>query len=101
MIRYQINGKTVLLTNEQFLNLKDQDIQDLIAKDAGHFINDPFYDLQVNSGVNNKNYDESEDYWTVQENLASKIYYVPDLSEIDNLPEDEIDNIKKNFESDI
>ena len=49
VIRYQIGatGKTVLLTFEQWINLDDLVIQDLIASNSGYEINDPFMDLSI------------------------------------------------------
>ena len=43
MIPYQRgNGKTVMLTFEQWLNLTDEKIQDLIADNEGYEIDNPF-----------------------------------------------------------
>lgn len=42
MIPIQINGKTVFKTFDEWINMTDQDYQDLVAKDDGLEIDNPF-----------------------------------------------------------
>lgn len=46
-IYYELNGKTIILSVEEYLNLNDESIQNLIAEDRGLDINDPFTNLRV------------------------------------------------------
>lgn len=77
MIKYNLgNGKTVLLTMEQFLNLDDMKMQEMIANNAGVEIDYPFGDFSYKG--------QSKD---------------DDINiEIEQLPIDEIEKIKKEFE---
>jgi len=71
-----------MLTIDQILNLDDLAIQDLIAKNSGWEINDPFADL---------NYKEFE----------PKQYDIPEVDEyIEPLDEDSINDIKKEIDED-
>lgn len=56
---YQLpNGKTINLSIEEFLNLTDQDIQDLVALNFGDYISSPWAD----SAIKNPNkHNKSED----------------------------------------
>lgn len=61
-IYYELNGKTIILSLEEYLNLDDESIQNLIAEDRGLDINDPFTNLRV------KDYDKlKSDNLSVQE----------------------------------
>lgn len=44
-VYYELNGKTVILTMEQYLDMNDDKEQELIAADKGYDINDPFCNL--------------------------------------------------------
>jgi len=57
---YQLsNGKVIYLTIEQYLELTDLDIQQLIAMDAGDFAPNPFHDSAINNKTIEKEYDFS------------------------------------------
>lgn len=56
MIKYELNGKTVLLTTEQWLELDELKLQALTAADRGVHISDPFQDFNFRS----QNTDESD-----------------------------------------
>lgn len=43
-VPYELNGKTIMLSVDDILDLDDQAIQELIARDLGVEINDPFAD---------------------------------------------------------
>ena len=44
-MKYQLaNGKTINISFEKWLDLTDNDIQELLAKDSGRFVEDPFSD---------------------------------------------------------
>lgn len=75
-IRYQLpNGKTILISYDEFEKLDSNKIQDLIANNSGVYIDDPF----VKDVDKNKNYQEFE------------------LFDIDfnELPPEEVEKIKK------
>ncbi len=76
MIKYQIGqtGKTVLITFEQWLNLTDEDIQEMVAANSGMSVDDPFSDFF----------------------MKEVTYESPDLS-IEDIPDD----IKKEIEDDL
>lgn len=77
-VRYNLpTGKVVLLTDDEFWNLDDEKIQELIAFDRGIFIDDPFMDIKV------------KDF--------KPLLDIPDL-ELDELPEDIKKEIDKEFE---
>lgn len=79
-VPYEINGKTVMLTIEQVLDLDDEGIQELIAKNQGMEINDPFQDIKF-------------------KDFSSKHYSVPDIEGvIDPLDEEIIEEIKKEID---
>lgn len=71
------NGKTVMMSLEDYLNLDEQGIQKLIASDAGMVIEDPFVDFDV-------------------QDSKRRTYTIPDIDEyIEPLPDDEVEKIKK------
>ena len=78
-IRWEVNGKTVLLTQAQFNRILDGDdefLELLVANDDGVFIEDPFENIKVK---------EFKD-----------ITY-PEDPIIEDLPDQEIDKIKEQF----
>lgn len=82
MVRYQLpTGKTVLLTVDQFLDLDDYKVQELIASNAGIEIEDPFI------GFDGKEPEPGSP--------------IPDVeSYVEPLPEEEIIKIKKEINGD-
>lgn len=72
------NGKTVNLTFEQWNDLTDEKIQDLIAGGSGREINDPFIKIS---------------------DREFKKFEIPEL-EIEDIPETEIKNIEDEFNID-
>jgi hypothetical protein len=55
---YQLpNGKVIYLTIEQYLDLTDEDVQYLMAHDAGEHINNAFSDSAVIQNEKEKYYD--------------------------------------------
>ena len=81
-VPYQLpNGKTVMLTIDQILDLDDIALQDLMAKNLGVEINDPFAEIS---------YKEFE----------PKEYPIPDVEEIEPLDDESIDDIKKQIDED-
>lgn len=80
-MKYQLKtGRTVSITLEQFLSMTDADIENMVASDLGHYIEDPFMDLG------------GSDYNPEPE---AKI---PDLPDTEPIPEEEIEEIKKQLE---
>ena len=58
MPHYQLpNGKTIYLTIDQFLDLTDEDIQDLVATNCGEQYLNPFKDSAVLDQEEEKSYD--------------------------------------------
>ena len=84
MIRYQLpTGKTVLLTTEQWMDLSDEKIQELIASDAGIQIDDPFIGFD--------GHEPKEE--TIE---------IPEIDDyIEQLPREEISKIKQEFRNGI
>lgn len=85
MMRYELgNGKTVFLTFEEWLELDDDKIQELISKNAGVDIDDPFTNFSP------------------KEYRASKKLDVSHLDGIDELTPEQLksieDEIKEEFE---
>lgn len=56
-IYYELNGKTHIISLEDYLNLSDEKIQDMIASGQGYDINDPFTNLKVRDYNNFKDSD--------------------------------------------
>lgn len=55
---YQLNnGKVIYLSIEQFLELTDEDVQYLMALDAGEYATNPFTDSAVLENTKEKYYD--------------------------------------------
>ena len=55
---YQLNnGKVIYLSIEQFLELTDEDVQYLMALDAGEYATNPFIDSAVLENTKEKYYD--------------------------------------------
>jgi|LakMenEpi03Aug12_release.lakeMendotaPanAssembly.Ray.scaffolds.fasta_scaffold3531999_1 hypothetical protein len=81
---YQLpNGKVIILTLEEYLNLDDLDIQYLMSINAGNYATSPFYGSVIKKKQRpdpESNTDKTLDY---QEDD-------PDKSHGDNLGEDEI-----------
>ena len=72
---YQLNGKTIYLTIEEYLSLTDADIQYLISLNCGEVLLDPFYGSAVEKNTKEKFYDFD---------------YLPnDDDEINNIPSDD------------
>ena len=72
---YQLpNGKVIYLTIEQYLELTDQDIQDMMSLDSGDHIIDPFADSAVIENTKEKYYDFD---------------YLPDDESFDNIISDD------------
>jgi len=60
---YQLpTGKTRPLTIEQYLAMKDEDFEALIAADAGYHVENPFYDSALE--------DETLDEFSLPEDIA-------------------------------
>lgn len=80
-VPYQLpNGKTVMLSIDQILDMDDLSIQDLMAKNIGWDIDDPFTNLSY------KEFD-------------SKGYTTPEIDEyVEPLDEDSINEIKKQID---
>jgi hypothetical protein len=74
---YQLpNGKVIYLTIEQYLDLTDDDIQYLMAQDAGDHVNNAFSDSAVIQNTKEKYYDfdylpDDEDEYNSQNNIIS------------------------------
>lgn len=77
-MQYQLpNGRVVHLSVEQFLDLSDQDIQDLIACNAGDFITSPFYGSAINKRKkkvveDDEQHDESIDFIPEEEDICKE-----------------------------
>lgn len=76
------NGKTIIISFEDWLNMTDEKEQEYIARDHGFFVEDPF---------KNPNYKEFE----------TKKYNVPEVDDIEPLDETFIEEIKKEIDGDI
>lgn len=70
------NGKTVMLTIDQILKLDEISIQELMAKDIGFEIDDPFATIKYRE-------------------FQNKEYELPDPEDVEPLNENEIIDIKK------
>lgn len=83
-IPYQLpNGKTVMLTIDQALNMDDLALQELMAKDVGFELDDPF------TNINYRDFKEKE-------------YETPDIEDaIKALDEDCINDIKKEIDNEL
>lgn len=77
-VYYELNGKTIILTIDQYFDLDDEKIQDLIADNRGFEVNDPFCDI---------NFKEF------------KKFNVPEV-EINDLSEQDIKNIENEIKRD-
>mgnify|MGYP003638201320 CR=1 FL=1 len=66
---YQLqNGKVIYLSIEEFLDLTDEDIQYLMALNAGDYITDPFSGSAMKKNTKKKRYDfDSED---IEDNIS-------------------------------
>ena len=59
---YQLaNGKTIKLTEDQFLKMTDQDLKDLEGSVYGYVVNDPFLDSALMTDPIDDILDEIED----------------------------------------
>lgn len=85
MVRYELgNGKTILITLAEYLDMTDEQFQKKISEDAGVFIIDPF-----------SNFDSRErmdPFENVNGNTS-----IPNLPDI--IPNEELDDIKKKTEN--
>ncbi len=62
MVRYNLsNGKTVLLTMEQYLAMDDLKEQELLASGRGVEINNPFADFSITSQNDDEEFIELEE----------------------------------------
>jgi hypothetical protein len=58
VILYQLpNGKTILITIEEYLNLTDADVQYLVSINYGEVVRNPFYGSAVDQNSEEKYYD--------------------------------------------
>lgn len=79
-MKYQLQtGKTINISLEQFLTMTDLDLEALIAADSGSYVDDPFSDLDAT---------EHKD--------KSKIE--SEIPQVEEIPEEEIEQIKKELE---
>jgi hypothetical protein len=82
LIPYELpNGRTVMLTIDQILNLDDLAIQDMMAKNLGMEILDPFANLDFRE-------------------FQTKEHELPSPEEIEPLDEDSIKKIKDEIDKD-
>jgi hypothetical protein len=85
MMRYELgNGKTILISFEEWLEMDDLFIQKKKAEDAGIFITDPFNNFDGKERIEN---------FEVKEIIKTK---VPDEA---NIAPEELDEIEKQFNS--
>lgn len=82
--KYQLpTGKTVILTDDEFFDLDDDKLQQLIAEDRGIFLENPFEDLNLREFKKFDNNDE--------------IIILDDLPNIEEIPIEVIKNIENEF----
>lgn len=81
MVRYELgNGKTILISFEDWLDMTDEKEQEYIARDQGFFVEDPFKE---------PNYKEFE----------PKNYNIPEVDGyVESLDENFIEEIKKEID---
>lgn len=81
MVRYELgNGKTILLTWEEYENLTPEKISEYIARDSGMYIDNPLIDF----------YEEDDE-------LDELLKKFEDL-DVQDLPKEEIERIRKELE---
>jgi hypothetical protein len=59
------NGRTIEISLEEYLNLTDQDIQDIIASNSGYNVSSPFFNSSISQKLRLKTdteIDQSIDY---------------------------------------
>lgn len=80
MMNYQLpTGKTVCISFEDWLNLTDEKIQDMIAKDAGIEVDDPFSNFSYKERKPNN-------------------YQLPPIEGVEPIDEEIIEEIKKQID---
>jgi hypothetical protein len=94
---YQLpNGKVITLTVEEYLDLTDNDIQYLMALNAGDYANSPWSNSVIktsNTSMTNRNVDKSIDYYDDEEDKShgdnpgiEEVY----LDDLPDLPDTEL-----------
>lgn len=88
-MHYQLStGKTIIISFEEWLNLDDLKIQELLAANAGMDIEDPFLDLKTKPDK-------------IRYPGTFNIEELPDIEEVvEPLPPDVIEQISKQIKSD-
>lgn len=80
-MRYQLpTGKTCTISLEQFLSMTDLDLEALIAADCGSFLEDPFSDFDA---IEHKDKPKIES----------------EIPQVEEIPEEEIEQIKKELQN--
>ena len=79
---YQLqNGKVIYLSIEEFLDLTDEDIQYLMALNAGDYITDPFSGSAMKKNTNKKSYDfDTED---IEDNISDELFDIDFPNDMD------------------
>tara|TARA_R110000772_G_scaffold109096_1_gene212291 strand:+ start:465 stop:713 length:249 start_codon:yes stop_codon:yes gene_type:complete len=79
---YQLqNGKVIYLSIEEFLDLTDEDIQHLMALNAGDYITDPFSGSAMKKNTKKKRYDfDSED---IEDNISDESFDIDFPNDMD------------------
>lgn len=81
MIPIQINGKTILLSFQEWISMTPEDYQDLVASDKGYEIDDPF----------DKSFSKMMDRMDIEDDRVEDF---PDLNGVPDLTEEEIKRLR-------
>jgi hypothetical protein len=77
-MHYQLpNGKVVILSVEEYLNMKDKDIQFLLSINAGEYVANPWAGSAINSKADADEIEE-EDTETYFEEFFSDDFDIPE-----------------------
>jgi hypothetical protein len=82
---YQLqNGKVIYLSIEEFLDLTDEDIQHLMALNAGDYITDPFSGSAIKKNTNAKYYDfDTDEEEDIEDSISDESFDIDFPNDMD------------------